>query len=122
MRAALSHPGPVKKSITATGQVGSTFETGATYQLSDDHLSREATGFTYGTENAFYNADGTPKSVTKDTFEVHATGLRLYFGSKGITGYSVDQTDKDAKILKFIRSSGTILDPDTILDPETYLV
>lgn len=43
--------GPVKKSITATGQTGATFEPGATYKLSDDDQTRDATGFTYGTEN-----------------------------------------------------------------------
>ena len=100
----LTYAGKVKKSITATGQTGATFESGATYTMSDDHQSRAATGWTYGTENWAYNANGTAKAVTLDDMEANGLGDRYFHGSKGCALYSADKTGSTAsKIERYLR-------------------
>lgn len=123
MRAALSNIGPVKKSITATGQTGATFESSATYKLPDCAECRDATGFTYGTENWAYNADGTAKSVTIDAMEANGLGDRYFLGSKGCALYSADKTGSTAsKIERYLRGiTGSVQvdsDGDIIIDSQ----
>lgn len=79
------------------------FSAASNYSLPDAHQPREATGWTYGTANTFYNADGTQKELTFAELDAAGTGPRYYLGTKGTALYSTDQTAKDSLIEKILK-------------------
>lgn len=78
---ASDHTGQAKLSFTAVSNpTDTTFADAHTYKLSDSHQMRSVTGWEYGTENTFYNADGTPKTLTGAALKAAGIGPLLWIG------------------------------------------
>lgn len=70
-----------------------------TYSLADSHQMRVVTGWTYGTANTFYNADGTPKTLTGAALKAAGAGPLLWIGdSKWLAFKSASEAKRALKV------------------------
>ena len=70
-----------------------------TYSLADSHQMRSVTGWTYGTANAFYNADGTAKELTGLELKQAGIGPLLWIGdSKWLAFKSASEAKRALKV------------------------
>ena len=104
MNAPLQYQGPPRNNITRLSETSTTIDPAGTYELADTNAWRIVTGWTAGTANDFFDANGVPISFLGQQAIDAGIGPRFYCGLKGIAGYTVDQdAAANAKIIRILK-------------------
>lgn len=103
MNAPLQYQGPPRNNITRLTGTSTTINPTDTYILEDTNAWRVVTGWTAGTANDFFDANGIPISFTGQQLIDAGVGPQLYCGLKKIAAYEENQNSVlDKKIKRII--------------------
>lgn len=102
--APVANDGTPRNNITRLTGTSTIIDPTGTYILDDTNGWRVVTGWTAGTANDFFDADGLPITFTGQQLIDSGVGPRFYCGLKGIAGYTVDQdAAANVKIIRILK-------------------